>query len=208
MEFTFRPISAWPGKQSPSRKYTRFKASYSDTLKLLGRELTNLSAKNVVIQAWLDEREIRNDGQIRADARPRSPGVILSFDSKHGRLSYPCDTFTDWQGNLRAIALALEALRTVDRYGVVRRGEQYAGWKALPAPSRGPGDEFSNNGDAWSFLQKILPADQWRAFPGGSPIADVLRAAEMATHPDRGGNPDDFKRVQRCRELLIASIAQ
>jgi len=35
---------------------------------------------------------------------------------------------------VRAIALALEALRKVDRYGV-RSGSQYAGFKALP-----PGD--------------------------------------------------------------------
>jgi hypothetical protein len=39
----------------------------------------------------------------------------------------------DWQHNVRAIALGLEALRKVDRYGITRRGEQYAGWKALPA---------------------------------------------------------------------------
>lgn len=44
---------------------------------------------------------------------------------RRGHLSYPCDTFTTLQDNLRVIALALEALRMVDRYGVTRRGEQY-----------------------------------------------------------------------------------
>ena len=32
--------------------------------------------------------------------------------------------------NLRSIALGLKALRAVDRYGVSRRGEQYAGFRA------------------------------------------------------------------------------
>lgn len=32
-----------------------------------------------------------------------------------------------------------------------------------------------------------------------------LREAELKTHPDRRGNPDDFKKVQQARELLLGS---
>lgn len=49
-------------------------------------------------------------------------------------LSYPCDSCDNWQHNVRSIALALQALRAVDRYGVTRRAEQYRGWGKLPAP--------------------------------------------------------------------------
>lgn len=38
-----------------------------------------------------------------------------------------------WQANIRAIAKTLEHLRDLDRWGVTKRGEQYTGWKALPA---------------------------------------------------------------------------
>src|SRR5579863_10251967 len=53
-----------------------------------------------------------------AGAKLRTQGIILTFNSKHGPLSYPCDKYSNWQANLRAIALSLEALRAVDRYGV------------------------------------------------------------------------------------------
>jgi hypothetical protein len=59
--------------------------------------------------------------------------VIITFNSKHGPLSYHTDKYFDWHANVRAIALALEALRKVDRYGVSKEGSQYRGYKALPA---------------------------------------------------------------------------
>lgn len=60
-----------------------------------------LRAKDIVLQMEITDADIRNDGWIHANARPKGPGVILSFDSKHGPLSYPC-TFGDWQTNVRA----------------------------------------------------------------------------------------------------------
>ncbi len=46
------------------------------------------------------------------------------------RLVYATDCCDFWQHNVRSIALGLEALRAVDRYGISRRGEQYAGFRA------------------------------------------------------------------------------
>jgi hypothetical protein len=48
------------------------------------------------------------------------------------RLLYACDRFWRWQHNLRAIALGLEALRLVERYGIGDAHQQYAGYRALP----------------------------------------------------------------------------
>lgn len=46
------------------------------------------------------------------------------------RLVYATDTCVYWQHNVRSIALGLEALRAVDRYGISKRGQQYAGFRA------------------------------------------------------------------------------
>jgi len=193
IEVQFEPIREWPGKRTVNRQRSRFKASLTDTYQRLERELLHLGCKQLVIQADCDLRMIRQDGLLRSDARLNGPGVILSFQSKHGPLSYPCDTFENWDCNLRAIALGLEALRTVDRYGVTKRGEQYRGWTALPAPN---GDGWTADA-AYAFLVALVgvmePVDG---------VDDLLRRAEFKSHPDRGGNPDDFKKVQLARELL------
>lgn len=44
---------------------------------------------------------------------------------------FAVDQFPTWQDNLRAIALGLDALRRVQRYGIVKEDEQYTGWKQL-----------------------------------------------------------------------------
>ena len=145
------PIVRWSGEQTKSRRRDPFShhvraergngrgmerragVDWRKTTDLLARELRQLRAKNIVLQMAVTDADIRNDGRVRANASPAHPGVIVTFDSKHGPLSYPCDQFTDWQANVRGVALALEALRKVDRYGVTRRGEQYTGWKQLPS---------------------------------------------------------------------------
>lgn len=183
---TFRPMALWPHPETPaSRRRSRwtFKAPWSSTLDLLDRELRYLRASNAVIGAGFREVDIRLDGWPRSSARePSFPGIELSFDSPHGRLVYATDACERWEHNVRSIALGLEALRAVDRFGITRRGEQYAGWKALPAggpsPDRGAAIIREHGGD--------------------------VRRALFATHPDHGGDAEDFASVQAAREAGVA----
>lgn len=141
MTLVHRPLAAWPGPMVGQRRRSPFRAGQSATLLLLEGELDHLSASGAVLELAVSEDDLRRDGQPRANAHIAHPGVILSFDSRHGPLSFPCDTYTDWHDNLRAIALALQALRQVDRYGVTSRAEQYSGWKQLgPTAARWPPD--------------------------------------------------------------------
>ncbi|MGD9636847.1 MAG: hypothetical protein AB7U97_26425 [Pirellulales bacterium] len=197
IEVQFESIERWPTETTKRRQRSKFRTQWTVTCKLLERELSHLGCRRLVVQADCDRSEIRNDGFLRASARLRGPGVVLSFQSKHGPLSYPCDAFDDWQDNVRAIALALEALRTVDRYGVTKRAEQYRGWQALPSPN---GNQWTAT-DAKEFLRVIVGPELFCIFKNDN--EQLLRRAEIKTHPDRGGNPDDFKKVQQARRLLL-----
>jgi hypothetical protein len=204
MSYIVRPLITWPGKPTSSwqRKRDVFKAGWSQTVDLLERELHHLNAKQVVLEMAVRERDIRNDGMIRADARPSAPGVVLRFTGKHGPMTMPCDKFTDWQANVRAIALSLEALRKVDRYGVTQTGEQYTGWKALP--------EVANDIDAAalfiaSTVSRVQPA---AAYPAAVIKADAIafqaayRIAVKVAHPDAGGSHNAFIELQRHGDVL------
>lgn len=202
IEFQFRSIERWPGEPTRSRRRSQFRAGYSQTLKQLERELEHLRARQVVIQADCSENEIRRDGQLRSDARLRGPGIIVSFDCPKGSLSFPCDMFTDWQDNLRAIALGLEALRAVDRYGVTKRAEQYKGWAKLAAPPDANG--FASARDAAVFVAGYVPGfDHHALLRDVGAFREGYRAAAAMLHPDRcGGNDAGFKRLQIAREML------
>lgn len=177
---TFRPITM----DLPEPTYdgwfsSPFKASWSSTVETLAREVGNLHPREAILEVDLREQDLRMDGLPRASAKAASPGVVLTLvGTPHGDLRYPCSTYRTWQDNVRAIALALEALRKVDRYGVTQRGEQYAGWKALSA---GRGDPSPDRG------RRLIDEH-------GS-----VAAALKATHPDRGGDPDEFADVQAAR---------
>jgi hypothetical protein len=186
IDLKFRPITTWPGGAIEPRR-SPFRANYGVTLRLLERELDYLGARNVFLQVALDESEIRLDGRPRARATARHPGIILTFDSRYGPLQYATAEFDTWQDNIRAIALGLEALRKVDRYGITKRGEQYTGWKALPA---------GGNGGVMDTAEAMRIIDR---YGGGN-----IRAAIRATHPDAGGDDESFALVQRAREVLGA----
>lgn len=189
----------WPGKQTKFPRASRFKASLAQTQQLLDRELTMLGAKRVVLQMCITRADLRLDGTLRTGGKIRQPGVILRFDGKHGPVTIPCDRWLDWDDNVRAIALALEALRAVDRYGITTSGEQYRGWQALPAPSPTSVEaEIRTVAEALAFLKKLVTE-----FAVGSiDAAAAIRKAQFLTHPDRHGDPLDFKRVMRCEQLL------
>lgn len=197
----FRPLDVWPGVPTPphARQRSRFAAPYTKTVKELARELEAIGAKNVVILADCDESELRRDGMIRSDARLRGPGIIVCMDSKYGPLKYPCDKFTQWESNLRAIALSMEALRKVDRYGVTKRGEQYTGWKQLPS-SATPSEEWSNVEQAMRFLCSVGDGDVLSVLPGDLAIA--YRAAARKAHPDAGGSTELMSKVNRAKDFI------
>lgn len=202
----FRPIQQWPGETTRSRRQAQFSAKWASTLTLLSRELDHLGRKNVVVQVALEDRDIRNDGYPRANARPAHPGVIVSLDSKYGPLSYPCDTFTTWQDNLRGIALALESLRAVDRYGVTKRGEQYTGWKQLgggtpmaaPMTVEQAAVFFADHVPGLTATDLLdAPAAHQQQF-----VDSYYRVIAKALHPDTGGSTEEFQRLQEAKQVL------
>lgn len=216
MILTFRPIKVWPeGWPRSSPKWSPFKATYADTLQLLDRELEALGATSVTLQVDADESQIRLDGQLRSDARVHNQGVILTIETpSHGTLVYACDEFESpgyrgkphWHENLRAIALGLEALRKVERYGIANRGQQYAGYREL-----GSGIPLGKAMTVEEAARVLAEAAGWAGqdMPGGligqpELVAEAYRQAAKRLHPDAGGDAAAFRRATEARDLLAA----
>ena len=202
-----RPIEHWPGRQTANRVRSPFSAPWRATLNLLERELAFLSpdprrlVATSVLQIAMREQDFRVDGLPRANAKPEHPGVILTVASAKGTLSFPCDKFLTWQENLRAIALALEALRRVDRYGITPNDEQYTGWKQLPAA----GATSLSIEDAEKVLRMVGrvadPTPVERA-----PLDRVYKAARVNAHPDRNdGDQSGWDAVEAAADVLRAA---
>jgi hypothetical protein len=190
-------VSTWPPGMAVrpltrvglrTRGYVRspFSAGWSSTVRLLQSELAAVKARNVVLEVDIDPAQFR------------SPVVVLSFDGpKVGAVSFPADRFATWQDNLRAIALGMEALRKVDRYGITRSSEQYQGWKQLPV----------GNGSAASAMTR-LDAERVLLDTAGrgsqfATMQDWHRAARRAAHPDRhDGDRSAWDLVEQAGHVL------
>jgi hypothetical protein len=197
-QYQFRPLGIWQGPSTRNRQWPRFKAAYADTIDLLVSEIDKLAGQRVVIQVDLRESDIRLDGLPRSNARHGDhPGVIVSFESRFGPLRYATDEFTEWKANLRAIALSLKALRDVDRYGVSKRGEQYTGWRALPAST---GVTFPSADEALRWMQAQDGSG------GGAAPGALYRSLARRWHPDAPtADADQWERLSNARTLLTTA---
>lgn len=202
LDYRIAPLPpVWPGKATPAyaRRRAPFKTIETKALDLLEREVRMLGGKNVEIAVDVEPRHIRNDGKLYANARPRSPAVVVSFDTKEGRLAFPCDTFGFFWANVDAVARALEALRMVDRYGV-QQGRQYTGFKALP-PATAP----TMSVEAAALLVGTIASRIPSGILNDRALArEAVRIASARSHPDAGGDPDDFSSVQQAKRVLEA----
>lgn len=210
MRYTVRPISdrTWLG--TTGKTASQFSAKWGATLELLGAEVDHLKGRDVVIEMDVGEQDLRLNGELRANARPATPGVVVAFESKHGPLYYRCDRFytnwahqgPDWQHNVRAIALTLQALRAVDRYGATETGQQYAGFKALPAGTA-MGAATSSHLTATDAQKRVMALAAWEGvWPTDvAGIDRVVRLAKRTAHPDR--NAGDHTEWRELAEALL-----
>lgn len=213
-----RTLTTFPKEETPERQRSRFKASLYQSIRLLQRELDQIDAESPVLELDLPPNQIRmSDGMPYAKSRPYTPRIVLSYTLPGvGPLRHPCDTFDEWEDNVRAVALTLEHLRSIDRYGATTgRREQYRGFTALP-PGQSVDDYMSPQDAALVLLtfdpttagldesmRQQLAKMMLQSGPFGEQVA---KRALAEVHPDR--RPDDpnatrdFQRANRARELL------
>jgi hypothetical protein len=195
MDLIFRALPAWPYPEQEVEP-DLFKASYDITLANLRYEIESIHGRDPIVGVVTYASHIAKKGTgLLSDAKVQHPGAEVSFDIPAGRGWQRVTFHTDarrsywnarqnFESNLRAIALGLEALRAVNRYGITTTGQQYAGFAQLTA---GPSQE--------QLGEELVRAH-------GS-----ITAAMRATHPDTGGDTAssrDFQAVLAFRDSRVS----
>lgn len=203
-----KPSRSEPDGTGGSRYVPPRAIPLSQTLEDLDRELSQVDARDVVIQIDVTNKQdmrddVRRDGRIRDDARVHSPAVVLTFKRAGATpLVFACDYFKRWQDNLRALALGLEALRKLERYHIAQTGDQYRGWQALPASTT---TAFTVDQAAAYLARMSDNRSAVSAIPQEIEVArKAYRVAAANTHPDRGGSTGNFQLTQEAKRVLEA----
>lgn len=170
----------WQGNWQHQRKLTINEATLRvrQALQRMG-----LSDDDIVISTNL---ALRLDGQPKSgQSEPSDPGVAVYW----GERCIAIDQYERVVDNLAAIAATLEAMRAIERHGGAEILDRaFTGFVALPSP------------DSLRWFQVLdVSADAAR------PEIDMAyRRLRAIHHPDKGGKPDEFQKVQRAYEQATA----
>lgn len=166
--------SGWPRTEGPRRESARFKTDLAAALRNLNRELGLMGAKAILLSS----------NYTLGINNPKDPGVVAYFTWEDQPMSIPCDRWDRIQANVQAIALTVEAMRGMERWGAKHMiRAMFTGFKALP-----------QSGEHWSNLFGVsadASVEQVRA---------IWRGLCKTAHPDTGGSKERFLAVQQAWE--------
>lgn len=209
IDLRFRPLKHWPKEQPKlARLGDQFKTGWPATLSKLEHELKKLLATHIVIDAGFSRNDIRNDGWPIGGREPEHPGVILSFVKEgQGELRFPCGNYKRWHANVHAIALTLENLRAIDRYGVTLGHQQYAGFAQLAAPAS---ERAMTIEEAAGLIVGIARPNSDMGMQLGAMVLHdptifnaLYRDAAGVVHPDAtGGDRERWDRLEIAKGVL------
>jgi hypothetical protein len=118
--------------------------------------------------------------------QPSDKGVAVYFSHKKRPMCFACDRWDKVQDNIYAVAMTIEALRGIERWGGGKMMEEaFTGFTALPAPP-----------SPWELLGLK---------PGASSaeIETAYRDKAKRWHPDAGGNHEQMAKLNAARAELM-----
>lgn len=182
MTATAYPLT-WPHgfARAKTRESGKFKATLAGALKNVQDSLRMFSSDS---RKKLEDLIISSNVTLGAQ-RPGDPGVAVWFTWDGLSVCIAVDRYSTVEANLQAIHHILEARRIELRHGTLALVRAtFTGFRALPSP---PGEQW------WTILG--VKADVAR-----QEIDAAYRALRSKHHPDKGGDPEQFQRVQRAYE--------
>lgn len=178
----------WPRKKDYQRNSSRYELDFARARDELLRELRLIGARDVVLSSNVP---LRRDGlPLASTSEPSDPGVAVYWTDRKGRPRViACDVWRRVRENLRAVGLAIESLRALERTGASELLERaFAGFARLP---EGP--------DHWGVLGVSR---------GSSKPQIDARFRELARqhHPDRGGDPSVMATITAAYHAVLGEV--
>lgn len=181
--YPLRWPDGWPRTKWPQQ--SRYDLSFARARDEIVRQVRLAKGSNVIITTNIP---LRRDGLPLANmSEPKDSGVALYWDDKDRRPRVlPIDAWRTVRENMRAVAMAIESLRTFDRTGAKAIIDRvYDGFARLPEAQ-----------DCWSVLG--LPKHSAR-----DTVTARFRELSLSQHPDRGGNAEAYGRITQAYHEAI-----
>lgn len=178
----------WPERRprfNPRKVNHHFKSSFARARDNCIQEVTRIGGDRLIISSNLKLKPdgkpyAADDGKILPD-----PGVAVYFTRNGKELCFACDCWSHVQDNMHAIALTIEALRGIARWGTGYMMEAaFRGFAALPE---------TTGSNWWEVLG--VPVNS-----APDQVKEAYRLLAKKFHPDTGENGGDAERFRRVQQ--------
>lgn len=149
---------------------------------------------------------VRVDGVPQGNFDPnkttmKDPGVAVYFMRKGRPYAMAQDAYDTTGVNLRSLALAIEAMRAIERHGGgTMAGRAFDGFAALPPPVG------ARPKRPWWEVLRYSPHPEDREFLSAPEVEARFRALAKKLHPDAGGSDDEMSELNEARDEAIREI--
>jgi hypothetical protein len=177
--------SGWPRTEVARKENGKFKQSLAGALNNLKVECERLGGKNLILSS----------NYTLGNERPAESGVVAYFDLDSSQIAIPCDRWKLVEHNVQAIALTIEAMRGMERWGAKHMIKaMFTGFKALPQKATG-----INPMEALG----LDPAKQYSE----ADITAAFRQRSKLEHPDMAtGSHEKFAALREAHDLAMATV--
>lgn len=124
--------------------------------------------------------------------RPSDPAVVAYFELRGLPMAIPCDRWAKIEDNIHAIALTVEAMRGMERWGAKHMiTAMFSGFKALPEKGSGI--------DPWKVLGIAPESSEIE-------ITAAFKNKAKVFHPDKGGSAEDWATLREAHDLALQNV--
>lgn len=180
--------AGWP--RATAVQTSKFKTTTDKARKRLLEEIARMGGTAPIVSSNVP---LRNDGHMRSDREPVDAAVAVYFQREERGMVFACDRYDYVRDNLHALALTIEALRGIERWGASEMMERaFSGFKQLNA---------ENESSSW---WKVLDVGSNAT---GQEIEKAYREKARRAHPDvLGGSAEAMTALNIARGQALNAI--
>ena len=180
-----------PSDRQPNNRFdTGLRQSIDD----LADELERVGADDWRLETAAEHQK-RNPKYPYADANPDDPSAVVRWTMDGDQFAAGCDAYTRLRDNIRALYLYVREKRKMESRPVVTGESEFANARLPPA------EDQPVAGEPPAHVVLGIGPD-----PTPAEIRQGYRERVREVHPDTGGDPEAFKRVQEAKEELLAEV--
>lgn len=173
----------WPKTEPAKKENGKFKQSLAGALNNLKTECARLGGKNLVLSS----------NYTLGNERPAESGVVAYFQLNEQAIAIPCDRWRLVEHNVQAIALTIEAMRGMERWGAKHMiTAMFTGFKALPHKASGENPLVTLGLDATKSYTE-------------AEITAAYKQRAKTEHPDAGGSNERWAKLREAHDLAMAT---